>query len=252
MSRILKAYRTRFHQLLRQVGARRPDQGADWLVEKARRASTGSKIPLADALTQIFEELSNRPRYRRESQAPRQTPSNIRFFCDAGLGGLARWLRAAGYEADWEAGIDDDALLARARTGGTTLLTTDSMLMERRVLRDTIIPSMWLPPTLRIGGQLERVVREFRLSLGHPPRCMHCGGRLVPAEKLDLRDRIPSKTFRWLNDYFLCDRCGQLFWHGSHWLKIQNRLRELQKKIENEARSRNTSRAASKQPPFEE
>jgi len=29
------------------------------------------------------------------------------FFCDAMLGGLARWLRAAGYDAEYEYGIDD-------------------------------------------------------------------------------------------------------------------------------------------------
>ena len=29
------------------------------------------------------------------------------FACDAMLGGLARWLRAAGYDASWEHGIDD-------------------------------------------------------------------------------------------------------------------------------------------------
>ena len=40
----------------------------------------------------------------------------LRFACDAMLGGLARWLRAAGYDATWQEGIDaglgrkDDAL----------------------------------------------------------------------------------------------------------------------------------------------
>ena len=31
----------------------------------------------------------------------------LRFFCDAMLGGLARWLRAMGYDAAFEYGIDD-------------------------------------------------------------------------------------------------------------------------------------------------
>lgn len=31
-----------------------------------------------------------------------------RFACDAMLGGLARWLRAAGYDATWTYGIEDD------------------------------------------------------------------------------------------------------------------------------------------------
>ena len=38
-----------------------------------------------------------------------------RFACDAMLGGLARWLRAAGYDACWQEGIDDGELIRLAR-----------------------------------------------------------------------------------------------------------------------------------------
>jgi uncharacterized protein with PIN domain len=85
-----------------------------------------------------------------------------------------------------------------------TILTTDSMLMERRVLRDNVIAAFWLPPTLSIAEQLEKVFREFGLSAG-VARCMACGGELEKAEKDLLRDRIPpiaarlSGRCRWLN-----------------------------------------------------
>lgn len=38
-----------------------------------------------------------------------------RFACDAMLGGLARWLRAAGYDASWQEGITDQELIGRNR-----------------------------------------------------------------------------------------------------------------------------------------
>jgi uncharacterized protein with PIN domain len=222
MSRIRKAYETRFVWLLRQVGARRLGQGVEWLVEKARRLSVLEKIPLAEALTRTYDGLAVRPRFR-----PVQSPNgSIRFFCDAGLGGLARWLRAAGYEAEWEAGIDDDVLLQKAREISATLLTTDSMLMERRLLRDRILPSFWLPPTLNIPRQLELVFREFRLET-RPPRCMSCGGELRPGDKEQLKERIPPRTYRWLDEFFVCTRCGKLFWHGTHWHRIMGALERL-------------------------
>ncbi len=226
MSRILKAYRTRFLQVLRLAGARRAEQGADWLVAKAGWISTEQRISLADALTRIYEELARRPRLRPARPSRPRTQADIRFFCDSGLGGLARWLRASGYEAWWEPQVPDERLLAGSLENQLTLLTTDSMLMERRVLRDKRIPSLWLPPTLSIAEQLARTFEEFDLSLGSP-RCMTCGGELVRGDKEALRARIPPRTFRWLDEYFVCQQCGKLFWHGTHWSRITRSLKEL-------------------------
>ncbi len=219
MSRILKAYETRFRWLLQQVGTRQLQRGVDWLVGKARRASQERKVPVSQTLTETFEGLAARPAFRKT--APALTPDH--FFCDAGLGGLARWLRAAGHETFWQAGIDDDELLRRAREVFATILTTDSMLMERRLLRDRIIPAYWLPPTLSISEQLSLVFREFKLDL-RDPRCMSCGGELRRGDKETLRPRIPPRTYRWLDEYFVCSRCGKLFWHGTHWHKISRQL----------------------------
>src|SRR5438876_11289027 len=161
MSRIRKAYETRFRWLLQQVRARRLDQGVQWLLEKAKRLNLTEQISLAEALSRVEEALARKPAFARSSSSP----VNIHFFCDAGLGGLARWLRAAGYEATWEEGIDDDVLLREAKKTGATILTTDSMLMERRVLRDRLIPSLWLPPIWGISEQLGLVFREFGLTM---------------------------------------------------------------------------------------
>jgi uncharacterized protein with PIN domain len=167
--------------------------------------------------------LAAKPAYRNSNRG--FTPGL--FYCDAGLGGLARWLRAAGYDARWQEGIDDDVLLREARRLSATLLTTDSMLMERRVLRDRLVPSLWLPPTLSIAEQLKLTFREFGL-VRLAPRCMRCGGELRHENKELLGERIPPRTYRWLNEFFVCTRCGQLFWHGTHWLKIQKDLESLQ------------------------
>jgi len=226
MGRIQKAYETRFRWLLRLVHARKMDQGIDWLLARARRLSTEKRIQPADALVQVAQELAARPAFQKRSLPPAVS----RFFCDAGLGGLARWLRAAGYDAAWEPGIDDDLLLAKAKELGATLLTTDSMLMERRVIRDRIIPAYWLPPTMGNAEQLILVLREFNLPL-RERRCMSCGGTLCQVEKEALRDRIPPRTYRWRNEYFLCNRCGKLFWHGTHWERIQRELQRVQARI---------------------
>ena len=224
MSRILKAYETQFRWLLKQAGARKLNQGVQWLVDKAEQLRLEQRIPLADALTRTHQELAAKCRAQLEQPEPR----DMHFFCDAGLGGLARWLRASGYEAAWEPGIDDDVLLKEAAGRSATLLTTDSMLMERRLLRERIIPALWLPPTLKMQQQLALVFRELGLAV-RAPRCMSCGGKLVPVDKESVRERIPPRTYRWLDEYFICGKCGKLFWQGTHWQRIVGHLGRLGK-----------------------
>jgi uncharacterized protein len=222
VSRIRRGYEDRYRALLRRARARRLEQGVRWLVAKARHLSTRDDISLADALAQVYERLAVRQYF--QTSAPGTAPSH--FLCDAGLGGLARWLRAAGYEAAWQPDITDDDLLRQARGMGATVLTTDAMLMERRLLRDRIIPAFWLPPTLSISEQLALVFREFGLAVRRP-RCMTCGGELRQADKETLQERIPPRTYRWLDEFFVCGRCGKLFWHGTHWQRIMVTLSAL-------------------------
>jgi uncharacterized protein len=219
VSRIRRGYEARFRNLLRRARARRLEQGVQRLVERARRMNARGDLSLAEALAEVYERLATTPALR-----PPDPPAAAReFLCDAGLGGLARWLRAAGYEARWQPYIADDELLRQARATGATVLTTDGMLMERRVLRDGVIPSFWLPPTLSLAEQLRLVLREFGLSR-RAPRCMSCGGALRAVSKEALRARIPPRTYRWRDDYFVCVRCDKLFWHGTHWQRIVGAL----------------------------
>ena len=52
--------------------------------------------------------------------------AELRFACDAMLGGLARWLRAAGYDASWRVDISDPDLIRLSRDEGRTLLSSDT------------------------------------------------------------------------------------------------------------------------------
>ena len=47
------------------------------------------------------------------------------FACDAMLGYLARWLRAAGYDTFWREGIDDSELVRLAQQEDRFLLSSD-------------------------------------------------------------------------------------------------------------------------------
>ena len=146
-----------------------------------------------------------------------------RFVCDGSLGGLARWLRAAGYEARWLRGAKGAAALEAAAGTGEVALVGDRRLMDRRVIRDSVVRALLVPTTVARIEQLAHVMREMALGL-RPARCMDCGGVLEAVAKGEVHDRIPPRTALWKDDYFVCSGCGKLYWQGTHWERIRARL----------------------------
>lgn len=148
-----------------------------------------------------------------------------RFACDAMLGGLARWLRAAGYDASWQSGIDDRDLIRRSRDEGRMLLSCDTRIFHFAVIRDDVQPSLFIPLRLSPREQLAFVLEKLGLGLNEP-RCMVCGGELVEVAKEDVQNRVPPRTFAWLERFWECSRCRHVFWHGTHWQRIVDALRQ--------------------------
>jgi uncharacterized protein with PIN domain len=145
------------------------------------------------------------------------------FHCDAALGGMARWLRAAGYDVAFWPGIDDDDLLRQVHSRPAILLTTDTRLMDRSVIRWGAIAARLISNRLTKCEQFVDLIGRLQLPV-RPPRCMACGGELATVEKQTVKDRIPPKTFPWLDEYFVCRRCDRLFWKGTHWRRIETVL----------------------------
>ena len=150
-------------------------------------------------------------------------PDEPRFVCDAMLGSLARWLRAAGYDVAWQADIDDWDLIRLARREQRVLLSSDTGIFKIGSVRDGDLPGLWVPHGLTTEGQLAFVLERLALA-PREPRCMACGGALVEVPKEQVRDRVPPRTFAWQEQYHQCSQCGQVFWQGTHWPGIAGRL----------------------------
>ncbi|HZU37916.1 MAG TPA: Mut7-C RNAse domain-containing protein [Gemmataceae bacterium] len=156
-----------------------------------------------------------------------QPTSEPRFACDAMLGGLARWLRAAGYDAWWQADIDDWDLIRLARREECFLLTSDTGILRIGIIRDGEVPSLFIPHGLGKEEQLAFVLRHLNLKL-RPPRCMGCGGPLQPVPSEELTEQVPG-TRAWIDAFYRCGRCGKIFWEGTHWQHIARVLQRTGK-----------------------
>ncbi len=220
MSRMRQAFERLFRCHLERLGARRLEQGIERLFARGNGLAERAGLAQPKAWFELWRTLDLRIARRR---APLPLSPPPLFLCDGGLGGLARWLWACGCEAEWRPRTPDGELVAEALRRQAILLTTDSLILERRVARDGSLQVLWLPPILPLAEQWRAVLARFQLQPGDP-RCMDCGGELAIADKETHRDRIPPRTYRWLNEYFICTRCQKLFWHGTHWQRIQARL----------------------------
>lgn len=167
------------------------------------------------------------PRRRRAATVKGMADEEITFLCDAMLGGLARWLRACGYDAEFQYGIDDRELLRRAAAGGRTVLSSDGPMFERNVIRRGDVKALYVPPQLSKLEQLRFVFRRLELTR-RAARCMACGGALQEVPKHTVTGEAPPLAYRHCQQFWRCLRCGKLLWHGTHWQRVARVLAELE------------------------
>jgi uncharacterized protein with PIN domain len=150
---------------------------------------------------------------------------SVRFLCDAMLGGLAKWLRAAGYDTYYArqgTDVSDGSLTSKALEEGRVLLTSDGGFLERKPVRDGSVTFLRVPH-LPLEEQLRLVVDHFDLDT-RQSRCMECNGELGVVAPGAVAGRVPRGVIRDQKEFFLCEGCGRVFWHGSHWDRISGRL----------------------------
>jgi uncharacterized protein with PIN domain len=146
-----------------------------------------------------------------------------RLACDAMLGGLAPWLRAAGYDAAWRKDWDDWDLIRFCQRENSILLTSDTGIFRIGIVRDGELPALWIPHGLRKTEQLDYVLQKLNLPI-REPRCMACGGGLAEVPKDQVRGQVPARSYDWLDHFYQCTRCGKIFWQGTHWQRIMEEL----------------------------
>ena len=226
-------FRYRFRVLLALVGPKRLDFGVDLLLKRGRERAERDDVLPGQALADLYEETRRKVQRRLEltgcrwGEPPWETFNTAppRFLCDPSLGGLARWLRAAGYEATVDGKVPQHRLPDEALRRGLALLTTETEVLVRRIVVSGSLVVVWVPSALTMKDQLRMVMRDLGLGL-RDARCMACGGELVPTPKEAVLPRIPPRTARWLDEYFVCSGCDQLFWKGTHWSRISTALQE--------------------------
>ncbi len=148
--------------------------------------------------------------------------SSPRFIVDAMLGSLARKLRIFGFDTTYYKTGVDSGLLEIAKEERRVILTSDKSLRVRAVRRGM--------PAIMLSGRTDRerilsLVDEagklgYSLEAG-VPLCALCNGSLSDVKREGVKGLLPSELVAKHRRYYVCNECGKVYWHGSHWSRLR-------------------------------
>ena len=144
-----------------------------------------------------------------------------RFIADRMLGRLARMLRLLGYDTLYQPELKPAGLAELAGSENRIILTRGDTRPRFRGATNVFSIRSENPPE-----QLREVVAEFSLDpkLGLWSRCTLCNGVISSAAKEEIKGLVKPGVFEIYADFYRCDGCGRVYWHGSHVERILKNL----------------------------
>jgi uncharacterized protein with PIN domain len=129
-----------------------------------------------------------------------------------------------GFDCLYQNDYQDEELARLAVEENRTLLTRDRRLLMRKT-----ITLGYCVRDLDPQQQVRAVMRRFNLYTLIQPfrRCINCNGLLLPVSKEAVLDRLEPLTKQYIDEFRICPDCGQVYWKGSHFERMQRLIQEL-------------------------
>ena len=155
-----------------------------------------------------------------------------KFVANGHLGKLVRDLRLLGIDVAYDPLVEDQQLVRIATSENRALLTRDRRLLMYAIIRHGYY--------LRSQDPLEQtleVLRRFDLGSALAPftRCLRCNAPLEPAEKANVIGQLEPLTKIYYEQFRRCSGCGQVYWSGSHFEKLQKRIETIRLRLTGES-----------------
>lgn len=143
----------------------------------------------------------------------------MKFLCDAMLGTLCKYLRMCGWDAAYTA--DRRKIMLQARFENRVILTRNTQLKSK--------PGVFFLETDYLPEQLRSIMGKYHLvkPANYLTRCLICNEPLQPVHRTEARGRIPYYTFTKFRNFRSCPRCRKVYWRGSHYENMINRIKKL-------------------------
>ncbi|MEM0356025.1 MAG: Mut7-C RNAse domain-containing protein [Desulfurococcaceae archaeon] len=155
-----------------------------------------------------------------------------RFIVDTMLGNVARWLRILGYDTVYRRDLKDWDIIRIAKREDRVVVTSDKSLHRKALLNGLLSIYIDNPD---ISGKLAYIayITGIRLyvDLGRT-KCPICNTDLVKVSKNNVENKVPRGVYRMYSDFWMCRKCGKIYWIGGHWVKIEEVLKNARRILE--------------------
>ncbi len=137
-----------------------------------------------------------------------------KFIADEMVGKLARLMRILGYDTLYFRQIADSDLIDIALKEKRTILTRDTRLVERVMVKDFVL--------IESDNPEEQVLELIKKSDIKPDRekflsrCLECNTDLEFIAKEAVKDKVWSYTYETHDKFKICPRCDKVYWEGNH------------------------------------
>jgi len=161
------------------------------------------------------------------------TPLNLvgkpSFILDVHLGGLAKYLRMAGFDVLYNSEDWGDKYIAD--TGGKEnriVLSRDIGLLKR----SSVIFGYFVR-NKNSFEQFKEIMKRYALNQYFTPfsRCIRCNGKISPVQKLKIIDLLEEGTKQEHDEFWQCSGCQQVYWKGTHYTRMVKLMEEIEKKL---------------------
>jgi len=155
----------------------------------------------------------------------------LKFVTDGMLGKLTRWLRMLGHDVEYTGSMDDKELIQKAKKENRILLTRDVELYQQAIAKGA---DAFLVESPNQTANLANIAKRFKFKLEidvKVSRCPKCNNKIRAVAKASVADKIPATTSSNYDEFWQCQGCGQVYWHGAHWKRIDKTLSEARKAL---------------------
>lgn len=174
-------------------------------------------------IVQAGDRISVYPRFESLDISPlirlREKPlRDPRFVVDANLGQLARYLRLLGFDATYRNSFTDAEVAQIASEEKRIVLTRDRALLQHK-----IITHGYFVRAVKPREQVREILARLDLYRTLRPftRCLRCNGELETVDKEAVLQQLEPKTKRYYDRFRRCKACGQAYWKGSHFNRME-------------------------------
>jgi uncharacterized protein with PIN domain len=214
---------------------------------RVQEAILSMRIPLSEVDLILINGLSQKPQHLLKdgdyvsiypvfetidiSCLTKLRPKPLRhtlFILDVHLGKLAKYLRMAGFDTHYNNQIEDAEIIDISIQTGRIILTRDKDL-----LRSAKVKHGYFVRSTSPRKQFIEIINKFDLTSQFSPliRCLECNHLLTSVQPSKIKDQLDTYLIQHFNTFYSCEKCGRIYWKGSHYKRMVNYINHLKVKL---------------------